>query len=239
LTAVSARDVERISSIVGMFRDRPRIAPLSELAGLADVVIECAPSSVYDQVARPAIEAGLVFITMSSGALLARPDLFARAKDTGARIIVPSGGVLGFDGLAGAAEGDIQSVILITRKPPKSFAGAPYLEQNGISVSGLIAPLSIFKGTAREAALAFPANANVAASLCLAGIGPERTLVEMWADPGIASINQEVRVRSDSCAFTIAIESCPLADNPRTGSLTPKSLIAALRSLTAPVRIGT
>jgi aspartate dehydrogenase len=224
---------------VAGFRKPPPVAPLERLADLADVVVECAPAAVYDAVARPAVERGRILITMSSGALLARPDLIDRAKQTGARIIVPSGGVLGFDGLMGAREGEITDVRLVTRKPPKSFAGAPYLEAQNISVDELTKPLLIFDGNARDAAAAFPANANVAASLCLAGIGPERTMVEMWAVPGLETLSQEIRVQADSCRFTISLESYPLPDNPRTGSLTPKSLIAALRALGVTLRIGT
>ena len=239
LAAVSGRDVAKVAATVAGFRRPPPLAPLERLAELADVVVECAPAAVYDVIARPAIERGRILVTMSSGALLARPKLIARAEQTGARIIVPSGGVLGFDAMMAASEGRIAEVRLITRKPPRSFASAPYLDENGICIDGLTEPKLIFDGNARDAAAAFPANANVAASLCLAGIGPERTMVEMWAVPGLATLSQEIRVRADSCRFTIELESYPLAHNPRTGSLTPKSLIAVLRNLGASLRIGT
>lgn len=74
---------------------------------------------------------------------------------------------------------------LITRKPPRSLAGAPYLVANGISVEGLNAPKLVFSGSARDAAAGFPANVNVAAALALAGIGPDRTVAEIWADPAL------------------------------------------------------
>lgn len=239
LRAVSARDADKAQQRLSGLVSKPRIVSLAQLAELADVVVECAPASVYDEIARPAIEAGKILVTMSSGALLSRADLIERAKATGARIIVPSGGILGLDALKAAAEGEIHSVMLISRKPPRSLDGAPYLVANNISVLHLKSATRVFQGNAREAALAFPANANVAATLSLAGIGAERTRIEIWADPEARENIQEVRVRSAAADFEIRLASHPLPDNPRTGSLTPKSVIATLRSLVSHFTVGT
>ncbi|HWG67997.1 MAG TPA: aspartate dehydrogenase [Steroidobacteraceae bacterium] len=238
LRAVSARDIVKARERLGGLRAKPAFVPLTELAALADVIVECAPAAVYDDVAGPAIEAGRILVTMSTGALLSRESLIRRAEQTGARIVIPSGGILGLDALRAAAEGEIHSVTLITKKPPRSLAGANYLLEKNISVLNLKSPVLIFQGNAREAALAFPANANVAATLSLAGIGPTRTRVEIWADPAIETNVQELRVRADSADFDIKLSSHPLPENPRTGSLTPKSAIAALRSLVSPLTIG-
>lgn len=240
LTAASARDANRARGRLGSAAAALPMETLGELAALAHVVVECAPAAVYDEVARPAVEAGRVLITMSSGALLSRQDLIDRAKQTGARIIVPSGGILGLDALNAAAEDDIHSVTLITRKPPASLAGAPYLAETGRSMEGLTEAEQIFEGNAEDAAHAFPANINVAATLSLAGIGPRRTRVEIWADPMLeGTLRQAVRVESSSASFEIQLSSYPLPQNPRTGSLTPRSVIAALRSLTTHFRVGT
>lgn len=238
LRAVSARDTVKAQDRLAGLRSKPRWVALGQLATLADVVVECAPASVYDQVATPAIEAGRILVTMSSGALLSREHLIERSKATGSCIIVPSGGILGLDALRAAAEGTIHSVTLITRKPPRSLAGAPYVVERKIPVLALTSAELIFQGNAREAAQAFPANANVAATLSLAGIGPIRTRVEIWAVPGLEENVQQLQVRSDSADFDLRLSSRPLAENPRTGSLTPKSAIAALRSLTSRLRVG-
>jgi len=239
LRAVAARDAEKTRQRAAALSSRPTVTSLAGLAQACDVVVECAPAAVYDEIAVPAIEAGRTFVTMSSGALLARGELVQRARQTGARIIVPSGGILGIDALKAAAEGEIESVTLVTRKPPRSLAGAPWLAEHGISVEGLGAARRVFAGNAREAAAAFPANANVAATLSLAGIGPERTQVEIWADPGVLQNLQLVRVKSTAADFEVTLASHPLPDNPRTGSLTPKSLIATLRALTSHCSVGT
>jgi aspartate dehydrogenase len=177
-------------------------------------------------------------MVLSAGALLPRPDLIELAKARSAQIIVPSGALLGLDAVAAAAEGKIHSVRMTTRKPPRGLIGAPYLEANGISVEGLNAPKLVFSGTARDAAAGFPANVNVAAALSLAGIGPDRTMMEIWADPSVERNCHSIEVESDSARFTLSIENIP-SENPRTGRITALSVLAALRKLKAPLRVGT
>ena len=215
--------------------------PLVELEALpahADLAIECAPAAVLERVCRPMLEAAKAVMVLSCGALLERPDLVALAKDHGGQIIVPTGALLGLDAVTAAAEGQINSVRMTTRKPPRGLAGAPYLVAHGISVEGLNAPKLVFSGTAREAAAGFPANVNVAAALALAGIGPDRTTIEIWADPTVERNCHQIAVDADSARFTLAIENIP-SENPKTGRITALSVLAALRKLNAPLRIGT
>jgi len=239
LTAVSARDRMAAAARIADFRRKVPVLPLGELADVADVVVECAPAAVFDEVAIPAVEKGRIFMTLSCGVLLRRPDLETRAAETGARIIVPTGALVGFDAVRAAAEGTIHSVAMKTEKPPKSVKGAPYLVEHGISVDGLTAPLRLFKGSAREAAIGFPANVNVAAGLSMAGIGADRTTIEIWADPAQERNKHTITVDADSTRFTMVIEGIPTPGNPATGLLTPLSVIATLRALTSTMRVGT
>jgi aspartate dehydrogenase len=127
---------------------------------------------------------------------------------------------------------------MVTRKPPEGLAGAPYLLARDISVLGLNEAKRVFSGSAREAAAGFPANVNVAAALSLAGIGPDRTTVEIWADPAIDRNCHSIEVESDAAHFRLSIENVP-SENPKTGRMTPLSVIAALRKLHSPLRVGT
>src|SRR6516164_8831146 len=174
-----------------------------------DLAVECAPARVLEQICRPMLEAGKQVMVLSAGALLPRPDLIELAKERGGQIIVPTGALLGLDAVTAAAEGRIHSVRMITRKPPNGLRGAPYLEANGISVDGLNEAKRVFCGTAREAAAGFPANVNVAAALSLAGIGPDHTSVEIWADPAVTRNTHRIEVESDSARFSMAIENVP------------------------------
>jgi aspartate dehydrogenase len=165
--------------------------------------------------------------------------LIELAKSSGGRIILATGALLGLDAVRAAAEGHIQSVTMITRKPPKSLRGAPYLLANHIDIDHLSAPLRLFDGSAREGALGFPANVNVAAALALAGIGPDRTRLEIWADPSLSRNTHTIKVEADSARFEMTIENVPSPDKPGTGRITALSVIAALRALTATLRVGT
>ncbi|HTS42569.1 MAG TPA: aspartate dehydrogenase domain-containing protein, partial [Xanthobacteraceae bacterium] len=148
------------------------------------------------------------------------------------------GALIGLDAVTAAAEGAINTVRMVTRKPPRGLAGAPYLVKNGISVDGLNTAKRIFSGTAREAAIGFPENVNVAAALSLAGIGPDRTMIDIWADPKVERNCHTIAVDSDSSRFTMSIENIP-SENPKTGKNVALSVIAALRKMHAPLSVGT
>jgi aspartate dehydrogenase len=238
LAAVSARDVARAERRIAGLETPVPVATLAELAGLADVVVECAPAAVFREVAEPAIRAGRIFMPVSVGQLLEHADLIELAARAGARGVVPTGALLGLDAVRAAAEGEIRTVVMITRKPPAGLAGAPYLEQHGIDLAGLRAPLKVFEGNARDGARGFPANVNVAAALSLAGIGPERTRLEIWADPHVTRNTHRIVVEADSARFEMQIENVPTDENPRTGRITALSVIAALRRLTATLSVG-
>ncbi|RMF86261.1 MAG: aspartate dehydrogenase [Nitrospinota bacterium] len=239
LRAVAVRDVAKAERHLASFTHPVSIVTLPELAQQADVVVECLPAAVFPQVAFPAVQAGRVFVPLSVGALLAYPELPEMAIRHGARIIVPSGAILGLDAVRAAAEGEIRSVKITTRKPPASLAGAPYLVQHGITIENLQAPLKVFEGSAREGAQGFPANVNVAAALSLAGIGPDRTRLEIWADPHLTRNTHHIEVEADSARFSMTMEGLPSPENPRTGRLVAQSVIATLRGLVSPIRIGT
>ena len=239
LTAVAARDVARAEDGMAGFACRVPVVPLSQLWQYADIVIECVPAAVLRELAEPALSHGRMVMLLSCGALLDNFDLVDLARRQNGRILVPTGALLGLDAVIAAAEGGIANVKMVTRKPPGGLTGAPYLVANGIDLTDLGQPMLVFTGTAREAARGFPANVNVAAALALAGIGPARTRVEIWADPAVTRNIHRIEVEADAARFSMQIENVPSAENPRTGRLTALSVIAALKKLSSPLAIGT
>jgi aspartate dehydrogenase len=239
LAAVSARDVARAQAAMADLVHPVPVVPLARLWEQADIVVECAPATVLRDIAEPALAHGRLIIVLSCGALLDNLDLVDLARRSGGRILVPTGALLGLDAVVASAEGGITSVNMITRKPPRGLLGAPYLEANGIDITGLTKPKRVFAGTAREAARGFPANVNVAAALALAGIGPDRTTVEIWADPNVTRNTHRIEVEAEAARLSMLIENVPSAENPRTGRLTALSVIAALKKLSSPLAIGT
>lgn len=214
------------------------IVKLEAMPSHADLLVECAPAAVLEDICRPMLSARKRVMVLSVGALFSHPDLIELAEHKGAQIIVPTGALIGLDAVTAAAQGIVHSVRMITRKPPQGFAGAPYLAENDISLDGLTEAKCIFSGTAREAAKGFPANINVVAALSFAGIGPDRTMVEIWADPDATRNCHAIEVDADSARFSMSIENIP-SENPRTSRITALSVLAALAKLHAPVRVGT
>jgi aspartate dehydrogenase len=239
LVAAAARDHDKARKATADFRAPPALTTLAGLAEVADIVLECLPAAHFAAVAEPAVANGRILLPLSVGALLDHWGLVARAEATGARILAPTGALLGLDAVRAAAEGTISSVRMVSRKPPAGLAGAPLLVQRKISVTDLTAPLMVFEGSAREAIAGFPANVNVAVALSLAGIGPDRTRVEIWADPAVTRNTHSIIVTSDSSDLTMTIENRTSLENPRTGRITALSALAALRRLTATLVVGT
>jgi aspartate dehydrogenase len=231
LSAVAVRDPAAAGDFLATLSHRPAVVSMDALAGYADIVVECAPAQLLVAIAEPVLRQGKKLVVLSVGALLSNPQLGEMAERFNAQILVPTGALIGLDAVLAAAEGRINTIRMVTRKPVKGLSGAPYLVERGIR-------LKVFSGTAREAAIGFPANLNVAAALSLAGIGPDRTLVEVWADPAVIRNTHRIDVESDSASFSMTIENIP-SENPRTGRITAHSVIALLRKLTAPVRVGT
>jgi aspartate dehydrogenase len=238
LAAVAARDTGKAEAKLARSGQRVPVVAIADLEPLADIVVECAPANLLPEIAEPFLRRGKTVVVLSCGALLANDHLLALARSHEGQIIVPTGALIGLDAVTAAAEGEISSVRMITRKPPRGLEGAPYIKEHDIDLSRITEPTKIFSGTPREAAVGFPANLNVAVALSLAGIGPDRTQLELWADPSLDRNVHRIEVEADSASFSMEIANVP-SENPRTGRITALSVVACLRKLHAPLRIGT
>jgi aspartate dehydrogenase len=237
LAAVAIQNPAKHIDFLAGLKRQPAIVPIDGLADLADLVIECAPAKLLNSIVAPFVSRGKTALVLSASALLEHPELIEIAKQNGGQIIVPTGALIGLDAVTAAAEGKIHSVRMVTRKPVKGLIGAPYIVENGIDIESITAPLKVFEGTAREAGKGFPANLNVAVALSLAGIGPDRTVLEIWADPALTRNVHQVEVDSDSARFSMMIENIP-SENPKTGRITALSVISVLRKQGSALRVG-
>lgn len=238
LSAVAVRDPGKPRPEMERLAHKPPILPLEKLEQVADIVIECAPAALLRQIVSPFVSRGKTAIVLSASALLEQWDLVEEARKSGGQIVVPTGALIGLDAMTAAAESGIRSVRMITRKPPRGLLGAPYVVEKGIDLMSLREARKIFEGTAREGAKGFPANVNVAAALSLAGFGPDKTMLEIWADPDLDRNMHRIEVEADSANFSMSIANVP-SENPKTGRITALSVIACLRKMRAPLRIGT
>jgi len=238
LSAVSAKNHDKAREFINTLPHPVPVLEMNQLEPMADIVVECAPAAILGDVIGPFLRARKKAIVLSVGAILFRPDLIELARQSGGTILVPTGALIGLDAVVAAAEGQIHSVRMVTRKPPNGLSGAPYLIEHGISMEGLTEPLKVFTGNAKEAAKGFPANLNVVVALALDGIGPDRTMLEIWADPTVVRNTHTITVDSDSAKFTMTMENIP-SENPKTGRIVAQSVTALLRKMTSTFVVGT
>jgi len=210
---------------------------LGDLIASADLVVEAAGGAVVSDLAERVFAAGKDLMVISVGALLDHPEIIERSRRSGCKLYVPSGAIAGLDGIKSTVMGRIAHVTHTTRKPPAGLEGAPYLVERGISLNGLQQEREIFSGSAREACRGFPANVNVTAAVSLAGIGPDRTRVRIFAVPGLPRNCHDIDVEGEFGKLHVHIENVP-SENPKTGKLTALSIIRAVQDAADPVRIG-
>lgn len=238
LVAVHSRNLGKLRDVVSTLRRVPHVGGLAELIEACDLVIEAATQAALADIAPQTLEAGKDLMVLSVGGLLDHPQWGDLAARRGCKIYIPSGAIVGLDGVKGACVGHVESVTITTRKPPGGLAGAPYIEQHGIDVYALTQETVVFEGSAREACAGFPANVNVSAALSLAGIGPDRTRIRIIAVPYGTRNMHDIEITGAFGRMTSHIENVPSATNPRTGKLSYLSAIAMLKEIVSPVQCG-
>jgi aspartate dehydrogenase len=214
------------------------IASLDELEHKPDLILEVASHSAVATYVPDALTRGINVALASIGAL-ADDGLYrelAESANRGAsQLHLLSGAVGAIDALAAYREGNLYEVIYIGRKPPEGWLGTPAADR--YDLGSLRAATAIYEGTAREAARLFPKNANVAATIALAGLGFDRTRVKLIADPAAPGNVHRIEATADVGSFAIELTGKPLPGNPRTSALTALSCLRALHNLSRPVTI--
>lgn len=237
--------LERAEKLASRLSHKPLVAKdVSEILERNDVqiVIEAASQEAVKQYAVKVLSSNKDLMVMSAGALLddaLMSKIIEVARESGRRIYVPSGAIVGLDNVKSAAIGRIDEVTLVTRKPPISFKGAPYVERSKIDLSSIREPLVLYEGPAREAVKLFPQNVNVAATLSLAGVGPDRTRVKIIVDPNIKNIVHEIHVKGEFGEIFTRTVNKPFPNNPRTSYIAALSAIATLKKISGNIIVGT
>ncbi len=203
--------------------------------GEIDLLIEAASHEAVREFVPAALKRGINSIIMSVGAL-GNKELLAECREAantgGARIIIPSGAVAGVDAIVSASAGRIDEVCLTTVKNPRSLKGSrDYLMQKGIDIDNLAERMVIFEGNAREVVKVFPKNVNVAATISIAGIGFERTMVTVIADPEAERTEHHIEIKGEAGTVKTTVQNIPDEKNPGTSHLAVLSAIAAMRNM--------
>lgn len=232
--AVLVRDAAKGEALLARHGGVATVTSLhTDLAALlhtgAGMVLECAGHAAVREHGAAVLEAERDLVIASTGAL-ADDELLAALRRAatrgGAQILLPAGAVGGIDALAAARLLGAPRVTYIGRKPPGAWRGTK--AETLVALDGLTAPATFYEGSARAAARDFPQNANVAATVALAGIGFEATRVKLVADPTIARNLHELEVESDAVRFTIRLEGVPSPANPKTSLTAGLSMARAV-----------
>ncbi len=194
----------------------------------ADIIVEALPPAVAAEFILPVLEKGKTLVLLSVSCLLNYPEIDKARYSLPGRLVIPSGSVAALDGVKAMNIAGIETSVIRTTKPPKSLEEAPFVKTHDINVHGLSKPKLIFEGNVREGAKHFPANVNVAAALSFAGIGPEKTRMEVWADPRIIYNRHTIEVIGKTGHLTMEIENYPDPSKPRSSQLAAYSILAML-----------
>ena len=229
IVALADIDPAQAEKLRSTFQLEASVCDLEELASQVDFIVECAVGAVVPDVVSAAKNHGCDCLIMSVGGLLEHPELIEEARDQ-IQLRVPSGALVGLDGIRAAMEAGLHRVVLTTRKPPKSLEGTAYLEEKGIDLNEIREPQVVFEGNAQEAVKAFPKNVNVAAALSIMGIGPKETVVRLIVDPTASVNSHEVVAEGAFGRLQTVAENLPSPRNAKSSYLASLSAVAELRA---------
>ena len=218
--------IEIVESLDALLARRPKL------------VAEVAGQSAVAEYGEAVLRRGIDLLIISVGAL-ADPALLARLKAAaeagGSRILLPAGAIGGIDAVAAMRVAGLTSVRYRSRKPPAAWRGSP--AEQIADLGSLTQRTVLYRGTAGEAALRFPQNANVAAALALAGLGFDATEVELVADPDAPGNVHEIEAEGAAGRFAIQLQGKPSRSNPKTSALAAMSVARALLNENATIVI--
>lgn len=220
----------------GLQRDGENFSFLFDINELLDtkpdVIAECAGHEALHAYGEAILRSGITLVAASVGALADEQlmdNLIKAATQGRSKLVLPAGAIGAMDALSAARSGGLTSVTYRARKPVHAWRGSP--ADLNHDLNKIKEPTKLFSGTAREAAKLYPKNANVAATVALAGLGFDATMVELVADPIISKNIHEISVCSKAGQFDIRLEGNPSPDNPKTSMLTAYSLVRVIRNM--------
>ena len=209
------------------------------LALKPEFVVECASHSAVESYAVPTLDLGLDLLVVSIGSLADEArwaKVKAAAERSTAKLLLPPGALPGIDALSAARLAGLTRVSLRSAKPPKAWKGTPAEDKHDLDA--ITAATVIYRGNAREAALMFPKNANIAATTALAGVGFEKTEIELVADPAVTQNVHRIQAEGVFGSMVTEIKANPSPDNPKTSHMAALSIMRILENRASAIVLG-
>jgi len=232
-------DKSRLLSIKLVKNQKLKVGNLRDLIVNSDLVIEASSAKASWQIAKESLSMGRKVMVMSVGGIVGHlEEVISLCLKKKTQAFFPSGAISGIDALKAAKIAGLKKVVLTTTKNPGAFKGVVYVEKK-YNLSGLKKRKVLFSGSAARAVKYFPQNINVAAVLGLAGMGINKTKVNIIADPAVSKNIHEILIESKSAKISTRTENVLHPENPKTSYLAVLSAIATLRQILQPVKIGT
>jgi aspartate dehydrogenase len=207
------------------------IEAVSAVPPNAQLVLECAGHSALHEHVLPALSRGIDCAILSVGALseLGLPEALEKAaNEGGAQLHLLPGAIGGIDAIAAAKQAGLSRVRYTGRKPPLAWKGTPAEQFDLQALASSAQITTIFEASARQAAAQYPKNANVAATISLAGLGLDATEVRLIADGTQTENVHEIEIEGAFGTMKLEMRNQPLPNNPKTSMLT---VLSALRFL--------
>jgi len=231
IVAIHSRNYEKTTKIAESYGAKSYASLESFLEADLDLVVEVATIEVVHASALTVLEKRLPLIVSSIGAFSERKFLQAvqeKCTNCETEVYIPSGAVGGLDLIQSAnVLGGLESVQLMTRKPAHSLQGAENIVKEKV----------VFEGTAHEAIMLYPRNMNVAIAISLAGIGAERTTVQLIADPSIEKNIHTITARGDFGEFSLEVNNEAMPGNPKTSYLAALSVLSSVKEESRRIKI--
>ncbi len=220
------KDIERAENLATL-AGGVAVLDFEDMLNDVDLILECASPDSVKYFAPIILKRGIDMIIMSIGAFMDMEfysDVLKIAKNSNAKIHLPSGAVVGLDGIKAVAKFGLKEVSLVTRKSPKSLGKDIDTEE------------ILFEGKASEAVKEFPLNINVAATISMAC--NTDIDVKIIVDPNVDRNVHEITAKGDFGEFKTITMNYPCAANPKTSMLAALSAIKLLKSFNETISVG-
>ncbi|NQT28245.1 MAG: aspartate dehydrogenase [Candidatus Omnitrophica bacterium] len=235
--ALADKDIKAARDLQKKLRSAPKIYDTVALVKKVDLVIEAASGPAASFLLKKVIAYRKDLVIVSVGALIDKAFLLKEAAKRKINIYIPSGAILGIDGLGALSMGNIKKISLTTSKPPRGLIGADYLKKKRIDLTNLKKEKVVFTGSVKEAIKHFPKNINVAVAISLASAF-KKVEVCIKADPRIKRNVHHIVVDSEEAKLSVRVENVPSKKNPKTSALAILSTQQLLKKIFSPFKIG-